>query len=120
MNWEFALKKEQVPISVFGDAMYFYPVESGLGQFIDERSFKKLEKLEEVSNGQITDNLFEELDQHSRPSWKFANTNYKDINIVAFSTGFGDGRYSTYVGYDKNGEPCRLLTDFRLVDWLKK
>lgn len=46
--------------------------------------------------------------------------NYKDINIVAFSTGFGDGRYSTYVGYDKNGEPCRLLTDFRLVDWLKK
>lgn len=72
MNWEFALKKEQVPISVFGDAMYFYPVESGLGQFIDERSFKKLEKFDEVSNSQITDNLFEELDQNSRPSWKFA------------------------------------------------
>ena len=119
VKWEFALKKGQEPISIFSDSMYFYPVDGGLGQFMDESSFNKLIKLDEDARSQVMNNLFAELDKHTRRSWQFANTNYKDINIVAFTSGFGDGRYSTYIGYDKNGKPCRLLTDFGLVDWLK-
>jgi len=118
-KWEFALKKGQEPISIFGKSMYYYPVDSGLGQFMDESSFTRLEKLDEHEHSQVMDTLFAELDKHTRISWQFASTTYKDINMVAFTSGFGDGRYSTYIGYDKNGKPCRLLTDFGLVDWLE-
>ncbi len=119
VKWEFALKTGQEPISIFGDSMYYYPVDGGLGQFMDESSFNRLTKLDEHAQSQVLDNLFAELDKHTRRSWQFANTNNRDINIVAFTSGFGDGRFPTYVGYDKNGKPCRLLTDFGLVDWLK-
>lgn len=117
VKWEFALKKGQEPISIFGDSMYCYPVDGGLGQFMDESSFNRLEKLDEQSQSQVLDNLIAELDKHTRRSWQFANATYKDINIVAFTSGFGDGRYPTYIGYDKNAKPCRLLTDFGLVNW---
>ncbi|MDP4087607.1 MAG: DUF4241 domain-containing protein [Bacillota bacterium] len=120
VKWEFALKKGQEPISIFGKTMYYYPVDGGLGQFMDESSFNKLEKLDEHSNSQVLDTLFAELDKHTGRSWQFANTSYKNINMVAFTSGFGDGRYSTYVGYDKDGKPCRLLTDFGLVEWLEQ
>jgi hypothetical protein len=37
-------------------------------------------------------------------------------NVVAFTSGFGDGSYSTYVGYDAAGHPMALATDFGVVD----
>ncbi|MFD2786111.1 DUF4241 domain-containing protein [Hymenobacter rubripertinctus] len=37
--------------------------------------------------------------------------------IAAFTTGFGDGSYATYVGLDAHNQPCRLLTDFQVVAW---
>lgn len=118
-RWEFALKKGQKPISIFGDSIYYYPVDGGVGKFIDEGSFDRLTKLEENKQSQISDKLIAVLDKHTRRSWQFANTTENDVNIVAFSSGFGDGRYATYIGYDKTGNPCRLLTDFGLVDWPK-
>jgi|GEM_PF-1178656 len=32
-------------------------------------------------------------------------------------TTYGDGCYATYIGFDKEGHPCQLLTDFGLVAW---
>jgi hypothetical protein len=32
----------------------------------------------------------------------------------------GDGRYATYVGYDDEGNICRLLSDFALINWWDK
>jgi hypothetical protein len=119
VKWEFAFKKGQEPISIFGDSMYYYPVDGGLGQFMDVSSFNRLTKLDKHTQSQVLYHLFAELDKHTRRSWQFANTNEKDINIVAFTSGFGDGRYPTYIGYDKSGQPCRLLTDFGLVEWPK-
>jgi hypothetical protein len=34
---------------------------------------------------------------------------------VAFATGWGDGRYATFVGLDASGEPAMLVTDFELL-----
>lgn len=35
-----------------------------------------------------------------------------------FSSGYGDGYYASYIGYDKDDEIVRLLTDFYVVDWM--
>ncbi|WP_432774035.1 DUF4241 domain-containing protein [Brevibacillus gelatini] len=36
-----------------------------------------------------------------------------------FSSGWGDGSYASYIGYDADGQIVRLLTDFYLVDWME-
>jgi hypothetical protein len=53
-------------------------------------------------------------------NWEFVVYNFGGHNLACFSTGFGDGTYATYVGYDANGKICRLLTDFGLVIWWEK
>ena len=35
--------------------------------------------------------------------------------LIAFSSGAGDGRYTTWWGLDAEGQPCTLLTDFDLM-----
>jgi hypothetical protein len=36
-------------------------------------------------------------------------------NLIAFSSGYGDGAYATYAGYNANGELCAVVTDFGVV-----
>lgn len=116
-HWEFALKEGQKPISVFGDSIYFYPVDGGIGGFIDDSSYNRFKTLDEASQAQAMDILTKEL---AKNKYLYGNINYKNVNIVAFKSGLGDGRYATFIGFDKNRNPCRLLTDFNLIYWQKK
>lgn len=36
-------------------------------------------------------------------------------NMAFFTTGYGDGYYTTFAGYDASGKICRLLADFHLI-----
>ena len=38
------------------------------------------------------------------------------LNIAAFSSGFGDGSYSSYWGLDAEGAPVRLVTSFDVLE----
>jgi hypothetical protein len=42
-------------------------------------------------------------------NYQLENTNR---NIIMFSSGYGDGLYPRYVGYDKNGNVVKFITDF--------
>ncbi len=64
--------------------------------------------------------LYKEMDKHYHKNWRYTMYNFGQHNLAAFTTGFGDGRYATYIGFDANGKPCRLLSDFGLFDWRKK
>jgi Protein of unknown function (DUF4241) len=33
-----------------------------------------------------------------------------------FPSGYGDGTYPSYIGYDEYGKICRLVTDFLIMD----
>lgn len=37
-------------------------------------------------------------------------------NVVAFSSGFGDGAYPTFVGLGSDGQPAVVITDFGVLD----
>lgn len=112
-KWEFALQKGQKPISLKDTSFYCYGVDAGMGIFIDS----------------IANNIFNEKD-HSE--WekafikKAGDNNFRGYvhdfdghNLATFSTGYGDGCYATYIGFDKQGKACQLLTDFGLVEWWK-
>lgn len=51
---------------------------------------------------------------------RVVNLPYGDGNLIAFSTGFGDGGYNSYLGRDADGKPVEILTDFWLVEWDEK
>jgi hypothetical protein len=112
-KWEVALQPGQQPISITDTTIYCYGVDAGTALFIDETAnniFSHVEpsewenvfikKLEEAKNR----GFIHDFDGH---------------NLATFSTGYGDGCYATYIGFDDKGAVCRLLTDFGLIEWWK-
>jgi hypothetical protein len=116
-KWEVALLKDQKPVAVNSEKKHGYVVDAGLGIFMDEAAKAALDKNLLV---QPESALYKEMEKHYHHRWRHAVYNFGNHNLAAFSTGFGDGRYVTYIGFDDSGKPCRLVTDFEIVDWQKK
>lgn len=115
-RWEVALQKGQAPIPVGGAETYGYGVDGSAAIFIDEEASKVLDK-KEVENFEGA--VFKEMNNHYHNYWKYSMYNFNNYNLAIFSTGVGDGRYETYIGFDANKKPCRLLTDFGIFEWKK-
>ena len=119
-KWEFALKKGQSQVSIFGNTIYSYGVDGGTGIFVDMKANDAFRDLD-IKNENLWQQVFDdEMKKHSHKSWEYTIYNFDGHNLAAFSTGMGDGHYATYIGYDDKGNICRLLTDFNLVEWWKK
>lgn len=119
-KWEFALLKGQNNTSIFSDSIYGYGVDAGLGLFLDKAAAKAYNELYDKDPGLFEKTFLEEMDKFDPHNHSCLLYDFNGHNLAAFSTGYGDGFYATYVGYDKQGNICRLLTDFGVVEWLKK
>jgi hypothetical protein len=116
-RWEFALQKGQSPIPLGGKKMHGYSVDLGIGMFMDQEASKALNK-DSLTRSDAA--LYKEMDKHYHPGWKYTMYNFGSHNMAAFTSGFGDGYYATYIGFDAIGKPCRLLTDFGIINWNTK
>lgn len=120
VKWEFARDSGAPQIPIKGDKMYGYGVSAGLGLYNDENANVTFEKLSSKDENLWPEVFVEEIGKNYRNSWQYIFYNFNGHNLASFSTGFGDGRYGVYIGYDAQGTPCRLLTDFGLVPWWEK
>ena len=120
-RWELALLEGEQPLPVGGKEIHGYGVDAGIGIFMDQEALKNLsqDQLLEMEEKIYTD-ILAEMDKHYHVDWKYAMFNFRNQNLAAFTTGIGDGRYASYIGFDAAGKPCRLVTDFGLFDWKKK
>ena len=116
-KWQFALLKGQEPLPVGGADIHGFGVDGSVGIFVDKEAIKFLD-IEALTN--MDTELYKEMDKHYHKTWRYAIYNFGQHNLASFTTGFGDGSYATYIGFDANGKPCRLLSDFGLFDWRKK
>jgi Protein of unknown function (DUF4241) len=116
-KWEFALLEGQSPLPVGGNKMHGFGVDAGIGIFLDEEAVKAfdLSKTEDMYR-----EVLKKMTEHYRVRWRHAMYDFGNHNLAAFSTGVGDGRYATYIGFDAKGQPCRLVTDFQIFDWREK
>jgi hypothetical protein len=66
------------------------------------------------------DDLAAQFEADRRIGWRTARGHPRGAGhgVVAFSSGYGDGIYSSYVGLDAAGTPVCLVTDFRCIDVL--
>jgi hypothetical protein len=113
-KWEFALLEAQSQLPLGGDERHGYSVDAGVAIFIDQAAARVVnqDSLRRMDAG-----MFREMDNHFHGGWRYTLHDFGKNNLAAFTTGLGDGYYSTYIGFDANGKPCRLLTDFRIFDW---
>ena len=116
VRWELAVTTLEK--GAFAD---MYGVDAGLGSFSDATGAQLLGATIKAfyakhPNGNYYDDLLvNDFKQHDNWSNHWPQTS-NQLNVIMFSSGMGDGVYSTYWGLDSTGKPACLLTDFQLFD----
>jgi hypothetical protein len=114
VRWEMATRPGQNAAALKDDEILGYGVDAGTGCFMDMRAATALVAAEPA--------YFEQIIAAMRgsfvPTWGWADValdSATGLNLVVFSSGFGDGFYASFWGYDEGGTVCRLTTDFRVL-----
>jgi hypothetical protein len=110
-QWEHALLPGQKQIQLTDSLFYCYGVDTGTGVFIDSIA----NDIAENFDFKMAEHIFIDLAEENH--YKGYTYNFNGHNLATFSTGYGDGCYATYIGYNQKGEVCQLLTDFGLIPW---
>jgi len=124
--WKISLIPEHLLADSFERKMNgVYPVENGLSCFTDFETYKIYDKeikefYQNKKDGNFYNEVLAELFKANNKIPKSSRgedwINYKPIkasgNIIMFGSGYGDGVYPRYAGYDKNGNVVKFITDF--------
>ncbi|UUC43937.1 DUF4241 domain-containing protein [Flavobacterium cerinum] len=126
VSWEFSLISEALLSDDFEKKMNgIFPVETGLGSFSDFETWKSYN--DEIDNfyannkdGNYYTDILEthflvnaNIPESSRgEDWINYTPVNSNTNIIMFGSGWGDGIYPRYVGYDKNKQVVKLIVDF--------
>jgi hypothetical protein len=115
VSWELALREGENIADLNKKGGFGYPVNSGVGGFMDisaQKDYKARIKKNEDYWEEIEDEMAEREDKACGSIiWAM-----EDTNMAIFPSGYGDGKYPTYIGYDEEGKICRLVTDFLIMD----
>jgi hypothetical protein len=120
VKWELGISSdEELNLLLSEDEIVGYPVDSGVGCFMDEDAVQIIDDSIHYAyvtkTDSLTDKLQEELSKNYSPTWKWANMcidESTNLNIIAFSSGIGDGIYPTYFGYNAEGKIVSVVTEF--------
>lgn len=115
VRWELALVEGQDPSMLQPGEFFGYGVDAGTGAFMDLdawRAFKAQMEQDEA----FDDGLVDEMEKSGGVAgWLLFSSG--PGSVAMFSSGWGDGVYATYWGYDAAGKLAAALTDFYVVDW---
>ncbi len=127
VKWEVALINE--PNTSQTDDRTTYGVDAGTGCFVDWDAAEiiadlvslKVQYPEKDEFEEFCDRVLAEMEENSFGNYPltagWANMQVSDdteANIIAFSSGWGDGGYASFWGYDEEGNLTSLVTDFAL------
>lgn len=121
VRWEMAVTEGQ-DIATLKEGEHFgYPVDAGTGSFVDPETAAVASRRMAADEGiaqRWIDLGVKGGSGKGAPSF-YANIDIGPGNIVMFQSGWGDGLYASWFGYDAQGRIAALLTDFNVVDWSK-
>jgi hypothetical protein len=114
-RWEMMTTGTNDPSKLEPGHMFGYGVDSGTGCFMDELAGQALtQKMNDERS--FFETMMAEMDKTYRHTWSWLNMKFGDGNLIAFSSGEGDGLYGTYAGFDSHGEVAVVVTDFMVFD----
>ncbi|QOW10763.1 DUF4241 domain-containing protein [Kaistella flava (ex Peng et al. 2021)] len=122
-NWELATSEGQHMADLEEGEIYGYPVESGMGCFMDFETQQNLNLLEQhlfKRKGEDFMGIYEEFfhehffqEDGAINQYAFLKPNdEKPGNLFAFETGYGEGFYASYIGFDRNNVPVKIVSEF--------
>ena len=116
VNWKIAVPSG---IDVRGREEYSYCVDSAIGCFMDADAVAPFTPICEDYDDN-TDPILQTMEKtgwHGTASWANVCVNEETgVNIIAFTSGWGDGGYPSYFGYDENEQIVCLITDFCVLE----
>lgn len=122
-EWKLATTEGQNVEDLKEGEVFGYPVESGMGCFMDVETQESLNLLEQklfrrkaddfmgIYEEFFHDHFFDEngaIDQYAflKPDEEKLGT------IFAFETGYGEGFYASYIGFSNENLPVKIVTEF--------
>ena len=122
-----ALKDDENLDDVDGDSIFGFNVDAGLATIVDIETRNaycdfKDKWYTENPNKNIYDDFFAEVFaknaeenpvyQREGGDWINFKIPNSELSIPMIQSGFGDGRYPVYFGYDENGKLCDLVLEY--------
>jgi len=111
VRWEMMIFPGQDVSKLSNKEFVGYGVDSRAGCFVDEKVTQYLQKNKDNRRA-ILDKLGDELDGRYQSTRTWGNLDIDDGNIIAFFSGWGDGSYPTFAGFDENNQLAAVVTDF--------
>ena len=122
-EWKLATTDGQNIEELKGEEIFGYPVESGMGCFMDVETQDCLNHLEKRlfhRKGAEFMGIYEEFfhehffdENGAIDQFAFLKPDEdKAGNIFAFEAGYGEGFYASYIGFGIDGEPVKLVSEF--------
>ncbi|UOQ52298.1 DUF4241 domain-containing protein [Hymenobacter cellulosivorans] len=121
-RWELAVTAQQDPASLGPDEIFGYPVSAGLGCFMDYATLALVEQHDADLQAELGDDYVSYYDDYvdyllypAAGDQQYCTLQpYPDQenNVAVFQSGYGDGFYATYVGFDAHDQPVKYVTQF--------
>ncbi len=122
-SWKLATTESQNIKDLAEGEVFGYPVESGMGCFMDVETQASLNELEQKLYRRKGDDfmgIYEEFfhehffdENGAIDQFAFLKPTEENAgNIFAFETGYGEGFYASYVGFDEGNNPVKIITEF--------
>ncbi|MDR7145671.1 DUF4241 domain-containing protein [Rhizobium sp. BE258] len=122
-RWEMAAIPGQDPAALKDDEILGYPVDAGLGSYMDADTLKLLEERAETEQAAKPDedvNYYDviapELNANGGRFALHSPVSGKPGNVAIFWSGWGDGFYPVFWGLAEDGHPLVMLTDFYVIE----
>lgn len=123
VDWRMATTEGQNIDDLSNGEIFGYPVESGMGCFMDEKAQESLNELEQRlfrRKGDDFMGIYEEFfhehffnEKGAIDQYAFLKPDEKQAgNILGFETGYGEGFYASFIGFNKDHQPMKIITEF--------
>jgi hypothetical protein len=120
VRWSQALIDGQNLSALKPNENFGYGVDAGTGSFFDPAASAEAKALLDIDN-----NAWEAWQTEGEANGPKVIGPYAfvlmlplgDVNVAMFNSGWGDGFYTSWFGFDADGNVAALLTDFNTIEW---
>lgn len=120
VRWAMAVVEGQDIATLKADEIFGYGVDAGTGSFFDPVAGRAAAELLEAD-----EDAWEAWQTEGEANGPKVIGPYSflldlplgEANAVMFHSGWGDGFYASWFGYDADGNVAALVTDFATIDW---
>lgn len=121
-RWSMAVPEGQDVNSLQEGHIFGYGVDAGTGSFFDPVAGKAAGALLDANQDAWED--WQTAGEANGPKvvgpyFFLLDLPLGGANAIMFGSGWGDGFYASWFGYDTDGNVVALVTDFQTIDWAK-